>query len=275
MKDYTLMLICSDLHCGHLVGLTPPSWQTKYLEKSVEKQNKFATIQRECWAWFQNEILKVRQEHGHIDIGVFNGDLIDGREEKSGSTELIQVSREKQAQMASDIILFTGTKKVVITYGTDFHTGAREQWEDVVVDKLKGNRSVKKIKIGAHEWLNVNGVIFDFKHHTGTSGVPASRHNALNRERLWNSLWAERKEQPKSSVIVRSHTHYFGYAGNSECLMIGTPALQGMGSRFGSKLCSGTIDYGFITFRVFKNGTYDWQPHIVKIKSQVARAIKL
>ena len=40
------MVILSDLHCGHELGLTPPTW--RYQENNPEK-GQIARIQREAW----------------------------------------------------------------------------------------------------------------------------------------------------------------------------------------------------------------------------------
>jgi hypothetical protein len=53
-----------------------------------------------------------------------------------------------------------------------------------------------------------------------------------------------------------------------------TPALQGFGSRYGARRCTGLVDFGFVTFQVNK-GTYTWQPIIAKLEEQKAPMIKL
>lgn len=149
-----------------------------------------------------------------------------------------------------------------LSHNTGYHTGDEEDWEDAIFREVKA-RSIK-----AHNWVQVRGLVFDCKHHLGSSGVPHARATAISRERLWNILWTEHAEAPKGDVIIRSHVHYFNYAGGSNWLGMSTPALQGLGTKYGGRRCSGTVDFGFVHFDVAKDGSYTWEKHIAKIPAQ-------
>jgi hypothetical protein len=257
------VVIISDMHCGHVVGLTPPNWQQSITEED-HNWDKCALLQREIWKFF----VQTQKSLGIIDLLIVNGDSIDGRGEKSFGTELITSDRFKQAEMASYAIKQLRAKHIVMTYGTPYHTGSGEDIESIIAQEVKAE------KIGSHEWIDINGVVFDCKHHIGSSSVPHGRHTAAAKERLWNLLWSEHEEQPKANVIVRSHVHYFDYCGEAHWLAFTTPALQGMGSKFGSRKCSGHVDVGMVHFDIESNGSYSWQPHILKIPNQKAQALK-
>jgi hypothetical protein len=87
------VLIMSDLHCGHRVGLTPPDWQYRPGVRS-----KWRKIQQACWNWYANEI----EEAGPFDVVIVNGDAIDGRGERSGGTELLTTDRHEQVEIAGN-----------------------------------------------------------------------------------------------------------------------------------------------------------------------------
>jgi hypothetical protein len=253
------------LHCGSQVGLTPPPYQYKLLNKDVSKRNKYAILQRDCWSFYKQTITNLQP----IDILVINGDCIDGKGLKSGGTELITSDRHQQCAMAEYCINYTRASKKIISYGTSYHVGTEEDWESDIV------KSVHADKIGSHEWLDINGLVFDIKHHISSSSVPYSRHTALAKEKVWNALWAEQKDQPNADIIIRSHTHYFDYCGNAQYLAIITPALQAMGSKYGSRICSGIVDFGLIHFDVDSKGGYEWDYHIAHLVSQKAKTLKL
>lgn len=263
------MLVLADLHCGHVCGLTPPSWQTAPpTTKGRTKRAKFADLQKEAWAWFVRETSKYRP----YDMIFVNGDAIDGRGERSGSTELVTVDREEQANMALVAIQknMNGRKtKVALTYGTAYHTGSSEDWENRIAEDLNA------VKIGAHEWVNLDGVIFDFKHHIAGSQIPHGRHTATAREALWSALWAEQGLSPSSDVLIRSHVHYHQYCGGgfSEMLRMTTPGLQTMGGKYGARRCSGLIDYGFLVFEASKK-EYVWWARLAELRGQKSSAIK-
>ena len=57
-------IVLSDLHCGSLVGLTPPEMILPEMERT----------QLPLWEWYVNEIENI----GEVDFAVGNGDLVDG-----------------------------------------------------------------------------------------------------------------------------------------------------------------------------------------------------
>ena len=264
-KTNKRLVVISDLHSGAVTGLTPPDWQYRFIKNDKTKRNKYSALQQQCWDFYDKTIQSLKP----IDILVVNGDMIDGRGEKSGGTELIETDRQRQCEMAAEAIMRSSSDKIFCLYGTAYHSGAYEDFENLVADYVKSE------KIGSHEWLDVNGVMFDFKHHLGSSNIPHGRFTPIARENLWSQIWAERDEQPKSDILVRSHVHYFGYTGNGKFLGITTPALQSMGSKFGSRRCSGVVDFGLVSFDIDSNGRYSWQAHLANIQAQKATAIKL
>lgn len=240
--------VISDLHCGHRAGLTPPGYW--YTEGSSTTRDNFAKIQRALWKWYAEEVAKCQP----VDLLVVNGDAIDGKAERSGGTELITADRDEQIEMAEEAIKLWNAKQVIIIEGTPYHTGKEESWEAVLAEKIGAYH------FGAHEWVDVDGVIFDFRHKIGSSSIPNGRFTASQRASLWNALWAERGIQPKAKILIRSHVHYFTAGQDSQRLSITTPALQ-THSKFGSREIDGTNDIGFLTFDVDK-GQYSWYTHM-------------
>jgi len=261
-KQNMRVLVGSDLHSGHIVGLTPPNWQLK--RTGVHQRDKLTNLQSNLWQWWVDTCKKLQP----IDLFIVNGDAIDGRGERSGSTELITADRNHQVDMATEAILKPRAKHIVMTYGTGYHTGYEEDFETQIA------KNVKADKIGAHEWIDINGKIIDCKHHITSSSVPHGRHTAAAREHLWNILWHEHEEQPKADIIIRSHVHYFDYCGGSDWLALTTPALQGMGTKYGSRACSGRVDFGVVCFDINSDGSYTWQPILAKIPLQKAQVLK-
>ena len=130
-------------------------------------------------------------------------------------------------------------------------------------------------KIGSHEWVSVNGCVFDLKHKVGGSAIPHGRHTAIARDRMWNLLWAEKGLTPKAHVILRGHVHYHNYCGGPGWVAMTLPALQGMGSKFGARQCSGLVDWGVVIFDVDDDGSFDWHAETVTIQAQCARIVSL
>lgn len=245
-----------DLHCGHYAGLTPPVFQYR-CTVGPNYLRKRGALQFECWSWYSKTLASLQP----IDVLIVNGDMIDGKGTRSGGTELVTSDMQQQADMAAMCILEAKASKIICTYGTPYHVSADgDDMESIVASKVDAT-------IGGHEWIDVNGCVFDVKHKVGSSQVPHGRHTAIAREHLWNQLWAERDEAPRADVILRSHVHFYDFCGSDDFLAMTLPALQGPGSKYGSRQCSGIIHYGLVHFDVDDDGGYSWQPHILKIKS--------
>ena len=256
--------ICiSDMHCGHLTGLTPPPWQLK----EGGWRDKFVQTQQACWNWFVDEIASLPKP----DVLLCNGDAVDGKGFRSGGTEQITTDMIKQGEIASHVIkkIMGKNTKLVMSFGTPYHTGNEEDWEGLVA------KDCGAVEIGGHVWVDIEGVIFDMKHKIGSSGIPHGRSTAINREKLWGKMWEEAAEQPKSDVFIRSHVHYAEVTWNPD-LGYGmvTPALQAFGSKYGSRQCSGRVHFGFYSFTVDK-GVFTYRPHIAKLKVHQSKAVQI
>lgn len=264
------VLAISDWHCGHRVGLTPPAYQQKPTGKSSVKRSKWATMQRENWAMFK----KLLRKYEPFDVMFHLGDAIDGHGKRSGGTEAISSSLEEQADMAVEVsnsIRLFGKKgfKIYGTYGTPYHTASSDgdDWDSVIA-KQAGWES-----IGAHDFIGVNGCVFSIKHKTASSSVPYSRNTAIAKELVWNRLWHSKGEQPLANVILRGHTHYHSYCGDSQGMGMILPALQAAGTKFGGRQCMGTVDWGIAVFDVDKDGTFEWACDCVTFETQTAKVV--
>lgn len=255
--------ILSDFHCGHFSGLTPPGWLPS---KPKGKIRSVCSINKAHWDWFEKSI----KATGPFDIVFVNGDCLDGKGTKSGGTELFTPDMEEQAEMAVEVISKVPKSKgckIVLTRGTSYHTGEHEDWENIVAQRIDGI-------IEDQAWVNVEGVVFDLKHHpSGGSQVPHGRHTGVARDRLWNILHVEKGVQPRADIFIRSHVHYHNFAGGQHWLAMTTPALQGEGSKYGMRRCSGVVDFGFVTFEINK-GEYVWRAHIAEVQRANEKTIK-
>lgn len=251
-RTFKRVVVIADLHCGHRVGLTHPDFNVAPPRGS--KRWPLYVLRRRLWKFYAEAIGSLKP----IDALIVNGDAVDGKGQKSGSTELITADRDEQAEMAAAAILHAEAGLVVMSYGTPYHTGASEDWENAVA------KEVSAAKIGGHDWLDVNGLVFDYRHYVGRSIIPHGRHTSVSRERLWNLLWAEWDEYPKAQVFLRSHVHYFNFCGGYKWLALTTPALQGPKTKFGTRQSTGTVDFGIVSFDVVDREEWTWRPHIDK-----------
>jgi hypothetical protein len=257
------VVVIADLHCGHQIGLTHPDFNPSYPRGTPGFE---LSVRRRLLYRFYKETLDSLKP---IDVLIVNGDAVEGKGRRSGSTELITADRNEQAEIAAAAILEAQAAKVFMSYGTPYHTGADEDWENAVAKEVKAE------KIGGHDWMDVNGLIIDYRHYIGRSSIPHGRHTAIARDRLWNVLWAEWGEYPKSDIIIRSHVHYFTYCGGFGWRAFTTPALVGYGGKFGTRACSNTVDFGLIWFDVDEEGEYECKWRIRKVRPSKPIAVKV
>jgi hypothetical protein len=267
IKKSWRFLVCSDEHCGHFSGLTHPDYQGKFITDDLSKHNKLSQIQRELWNFFETEIHTLNKEK-KIDIFVNNGDFVDGNGWRSAGTELITTDRHFQIQMAKKVVETVDANTNIIVAGTAYHTGEQEDWEEVLAKEIN-------CKFENHAWIDINGKVFDIKHHIGSSSVPQGRSASVAKEALWAKLWAEAKLIPNPiNYLIRSHAHYFSMVDDGDIIAMITPALQAFGSKYGARRCSGIPKIGFISFDIDTKGNVTMRKHFASLPVQVAKATK-
>jgi len=253
----------SDFHCGHRAGLTPPNWQYAG-ESGPAAHRKFSKFQKGMWDFYSQTLDELQP----VDCLFFLGVAIDGPGLRTGGTELITRDRNDQVEMATACISETKAKKIYMFYGTAYHAGTEEDWEDLIARNVGA-------EIAGHDWITVGKTTFDLKHHIGGSAIPHGRYTAIAREALWNLVWASDKRQPDADVIIRAHVHYHVYVGDAHKKGIILPGLQGYGSKFGVRRCSGTVDIGFISMDVGEKGEFKWRSHLLNTNLLRIKAKKL
>ena len=248
------VLAISDMHCGHRVGLTPPSqW--------ISSKKKEGKLQRALWSAFEASI-ELRP-----DVLLVVGDAIDGTGKRSGGTEQLTTDLLEQVEWATECIKFIKPKHIAMVAGTPYHVGDECDYEGLIAKELGA-------EFGGQLFIDVDGVVFGMKHKCGGSQVPHGRHTAVARERLNQQLWSEREMIPNSDIILRGHVHYHNYCGGPGWLAMTLPALQGLGSKYGERQCGGLVDFGAVLFHI-EDGEYKWEARTQTIKEQAKQTVSL
>lgn len=235
------IVVISDLHCGHVHGLTPPEYQIKR-----------SSSQPVLWDAYCNLVKEV----GKVDLVVVNGDAVEGKGYRNEGIELITSDRMTQAAMAAEALNLFDTKKYHMTYGTPYHTGTSENFELAVASELGA-------QIEGRLALDVNGLLFDIRHHSPGSATPMGPVASLQREKVM-ALLDDRIQ--RGGVAIRSHVHKFYAAMDHHGAVFTTPCLQ-THTEYGSRRCSGDIDLGFMVFEVNEKGEFTWNLRKIEVKT--------
>jgi len=250
-KNFKRGLVIADFHSGHEIGVTPPNWDAL---RGNEHHRELYGVRRYNWDWLDARV----KAYQPFDFTILNGDLIDGKGERSGGTEQLYMDRDDQVEMAVDILKRWKLGDIFMAYGTPYHTGTMEDWER---DIAKG---IEAVKIGSEDNINVNSCVINYKHYIGRSSVPHGRHTAIAKENLWNILWSERGEYPRAHMLFRAHVHYYYHTGSADWVGITLPAACAYGTKYGTRQVSGTVDCGFVVIEIDRKGRFKWQPELLR-----------
>lgn len=232
--------VLGDFHSGHVYGLAVPD----------ECVNQF---QRKGW----NFLAKGIEKYGPYDRFFLMGDLIDGRGKKNGGMEAISPSLKTQSDMAINCInelrrLSKSDPKMTFVRGTPYHTDGPENWEDIVAKEFRNHCGPTEENIYNQIFVDVDGVIFDLKHHCGGGQNPQTRPGAPAREIVQAMLKENYHGESKADCFIRAHVHYHTSVNLLGRIAYTNPALQ-INSDYGELRCSGIVDYGFTVVEV-ENG---------------------
>lgn len=247
------ILVISDMHCGHLTGLTPPD----YWWSNTETEWRKKVCEYQQWAW--KTYMKYLDEFRPFDRALVLGDCIDGKGRLSGGNEQLTTDRNTQVDMAVECIKATGVRReIAITRGTCYHTGRDEDWEDGVARELKAH-------IYNHLFIDVNGTGISARHFIGGTSIPHGKATALLKTQISNDQWIrEYKDHPKANIFLRGHLHRNVIVDEPANLSIVAPSLQGW-TDFGAKTCSLPVHFGIIILDIDAKGGWQWYRRTAQI----------
>ena len=250
--------VLADSHCGHEFGLVPRQWEGQTRGYSA---GAIGHIQRSFWKWYEAEVATVAP----VDVLVCNGDLIDGRGERSNGQELIVSSIDEQIEMAYRAAALWRAGRVAVIAGTPYHTGAGEEKERLLAQRLGGT-------FHAEHTLQHGPCRLHFRHPVG-GGTAAGRVSTLLRDQIARILYDERIKRPERYLVVRSHAHAYLSVATSAGRGLITPGLQ-LRTRYGNRL-DGHTDVGFAVLTVGEEISVDvrlWRHRLLQRIAELASA---
>lgn len=232
-------LVISDLHCGHLLGLTPPRWQTE-------------DVQRDLWKWYVDKV----QANGPYDFMICNGDAVDGIGRKE-THEHGTTDTNKQVREAIECIDVSGECERYFTLGTPYHVTNNAELEEQLATHF---RAPAKPVIN----LSVNGCLINAKHTTSKTSIPHGQGLVL-KQALWELVHAGTNGTEAPDIIIRSHIHEYVYIDSPLGCIITTPALQIGDTSYGRKF-SGYYDVGITVIEINGKKEFSVNKHIYRYK---------
>jgi len=174
------------MHCGHVLGLTPPQYQ------SDDNRDWLGPL----WKFYNDTLYQI----GKVDAHVVLGDAIDGPSEKDPSSLLIP-DINKQTDMAEEGIRLVRARKRYIVKGTGYHTDRQCSYEQFVADALNCD-CLDDLRIEA------NGCRLHFRHVVGRSDTPYGQGTPILKEIINEMLQSDIEAYDAADVLGRAHVHY-------------------------------------------------------------------
>ena len=252
-RAFKRLFVGSDPHCGHRAGLTHPNyWEPK--------KTAWGKTERECWEFYKKELDLLKP----FDAALWAADLIAGDGRKNKGIEMITTDRVQQAVMAADAMDCVEAPIIRCCYGTRYHTGQSENWEDIVIKELLLKK--REATIENHYFGNLYGKEINVRHKIANTSLEQSEYTALVKEFLVNRRWWLRGVQPRADILIRGHVHRYDHLDHDDRHGFICPSLQGLGDDYGERECSGIVDFGFIYIDVYPGGRIEWGKRIMRGK---------
>lgn len=229
------ILFLSDLHCGNLLGLTPPKWQS----------DATSALTRPVWDWY---VAKVK-ELGRVDIVVVNGDAVDGDGHHQTLGQLTTDTKE-QAEMACAALSLVNARKRLMTFGTSYHTVGSYDYEELVAEYIDA-------EIRDTLLLDVNGVKLNVRHVAGRSDIPYGQGTPILKEMVRDLINAMQEEREPADWTIRGHVHYWIKVEIDGKKAVSLPALQVPETIFGRRCRAMYYTVGMAHADIDKNGHGD------------------
>lgn len=226
------ILFMSDVHAGHLGGLTHPDWMTS--------QPAWRKAEEAGWEFYTDFLKK----YGPFYQVVCVGDLVDGPGTKDHGRHLISTDMKDQCDMAEMVLreIPLSSKRseklpgFVFVRGTEYHTDRFCSFEDFIAEKFGA-------KIVNHAYHIVDQCVMDIKHKGSTSA--SSLREVMNNAMKWHELHGF----PRPNIIVRGHIHEYQRYETNAGTVVTLPGAQ-LFSDYGQRNVDRNIDFGFAAVNV-------------------------
>ena len=200
------ILIVSDMHVGSKYALAPDNFNT-HRNNAVQKT-----------------ILSKWEEMASsdsFDYLILNGDLTDGLQKACNGKDVWTTDIDEQIDAAVELINKIDYDKLLVAYGTPYHTGENLNADAILADKLNADFQDYEINFQPKGQSD----IFHIAHSINVSLSSWQYRTTSIAKELVAALLNE-KELYKYRGVIRSHAHYYCKVDFSNSFGIVTPCWQ-------------------------------------------------
>lgn len=268
------LVVLSDTHCNHTVGLCLPQVKTGDGDYSTA-----GVIRRWVFHQWESVLEEIEKKKRGELWTILNGDIVEA-DSKQRSGQLISRDKTEIANTAHDVLLplMEMSKGVYVLRGTEAHTGVNASVEEEFAQKF--DNVIENKETNKHTWWHLplvfSGVKMDIMHHPkgNGGGRPYNSQSGVDRLASDTLFEAANEQADIPDLVIRSHLHGYKDSGSAfRTRAIITPAfclLTAYGYRIG---LSHDGELGAVLIHC-ENGQYEVEPITRKPRKTKWQSVK-
>jgi len=175
------------------------------------------------------------------DILLLNGDLVDGKNYKENGMGNWTTDSLLQARVLADLVKMLKPRKIIATSGSPYHSDSNPNVDKIAVEMCGGTFK------GGYANININGKRIYAQHKVSVSKSSWQyRTTPLGRALVLAAL--NEKDMGHYDIVLKSHAHYFCYAGFSNSLGMILPAWKAYDAFLDTNIEFGNASLGYVKF---------------------------
>jgi len=249
------MLAIGDLHVGNEGAVMPEDFMSESENPAKRRRhfpNKIQRILLDKW-------YDMVDKYQRCDILLLNGDIVDGKNYKDTGMGCWTTDTSLQVEAAKQLIKLIKPRQIIGTSGSPYHSDRNPNGDKLAVEACGGtfkggfaNITINGTRIHAMHKVSVSKSSWQYRTTPVARGMVLA---ALNESDLGHY-----------DISLRSHAHYFTYAGFSSSLGMILPCWKSYDSFGDLNIEHANPAIGYVAFQFEDDGSYCWHHDIMHFK---------
>ena len=208
------LLVLGDLHTGSTDSPRPPGVKLEDDDEMHAMDLGMNRVQKILMRSYR----KMVEDVGHVDACLVNGDSVDGKNDNGRGLGTWTTDIMKQCEVNIELLDMIKTDQWYMTNGSKYHV-ERNMSADRYIARAFG------AEFGSDLAIELDKIHLHACHKTTYSSSTWYRTTPIAKELLVAEL--NRSEYGKFHILVRSHAHYYCFAGYGSSMGFITPCWKG------------------------------------------------
>lgn len=246
-RDRMKLLVLGDLHVGSADGVVQPGVRIEEGDETHSRALDRNKTQKFIWKHWK----KMVEDVGHIDACLVNGDIVDGKNYNGEGLGTWTTDIMLQADTAIGLLDMIKADQWYVTKGTKYHVGQNMNADKYIARAMGG-------EFGVDLALEFENLRLHASHKTTYSSSTWYRTTPIAKELLVAEL--NKEEYGKYHIIIRSHAHYYCFAGFGSSMGFITPCWKGRDEYAREMGLTCNPHLGYILLNI-ENSRFGWKDY--------------